>query len=72
MSRSGSRGKARFVIPAKVGWANQWQPAGPITITKIEKKTCPYCKGDLIKRVGKFGNFYGCKNYPKCKFTKKI
>lgn len=40
---------------------------------KIEEENlCPYCKIPLIPRNGKYGNFYGCSNYPKCKFTKKL
>jgi len=36
---------------------------------------CPKCGGKLIKRVAKKGlntgsSFLGCKNYPKCRFTK--
>lgn len=38
---------------------------------KVEKK-CPKCDGSLIERTGKFGNFMGCSNYPKCKHTDKI
>lgn len=72
MPRGGSKGKARSVTPARGGWADQWQPAGPVVITKTEQKKCPYCKGNLIKRAGKYGEFYGCQNYPKCKFTQKI
>lgn len=34
--------------------------------------TCPRCRSKLVKRVGKYGSFYGCTNYPKCKYTKKI
>ena len=30
---------------------------------------CPKCGGHLIKRNGKYGTFYGCSNYPKCRFT---
>lgn len=30
---------------------------------------CPKCGGVLVLRHGKYGNFYGCSNYPKCKFT---
>ena len=26
----------------------------------------------MVKRSGKYGEFYGCKNYPLCKFTLKI
>lgn len=32
---------------------------------------CPYCGGELVVRKGKYGSFYGCSNYPKCKFTCK-
>ncbi len=32
---------------------------------------CPRCGGDLVIRNGKYGTFYGCSNYPKCRFTHK-
>ncbi len=32
---------------------------------------CPRCKNKLVMRKGKFGTFYGCSNYPKCKYTQK-
>ena len=32
---------------------------------------CPKCNGKLILREGKYGSFYGCSNYPNCKFTMK-
>lgn len=33
---------------------------------------CPKCGSNLIKRTGKYGEFYGCSNFPKCKYTKKV
>ena len=30
---------------------------------------CPRCGGRLVERKGAYGRFYGCSNYPKCKFT---
>lgn len=38
---------------------------------KIGFDKCPYCNGELVKRVNKQDNsvFYGCSNYPKCKYT---
>ena len=38
---------------------------------------CPLCNGELIMRTAKRGaksgrNFYGCSNYPKCKFTRDV
>ncbi|WP_240675952.1 topoisomerase DNA-binding C4 zinc finger domain-containing protein [Ammoniphilus sp. CFH 90114] len=31
---------------------------------------CPRCEGELLERTGKHGSFYGCSNYPKCRYTK--
>lgn len=33
---------------------------------------CPECGGDLVLRNGKYGPFYGCSNFPDCRYTKKI
>ena len=30
---------------------------------------CPECGGKLIKRSGRYGDFVGCKSFPKCRFT---
>lgn len=35
------------------------------------ERICPYCKAPLVLRKGKFGEFYGCSNYPKCRYTLK-
>lgn len=31
---------------------------------------CPRCGGKLVLRNGKYGEFWGCSNYPECKFIK--
>ncbi len=33
---------------------------------------CDICGGNLIIRNGRYGSFYACENFPKCKFTKQI
>lgn len=38
---------------------------------KLENNICPWCGGELVLRAGNFGRFYGCSNYPKCKFKLK-
>lgn len=30
---------------------------------------CPRCGGRLVLRSGQFGSFYGCSNYPRCRYT---
>lgn len=37
----------------------------------ISSGICPKCGGKLVERRGQFGTFYGCSNYPNCKFTVK-
>ncbi len=36
---------------------------------KIASGICPQCGGTLVQRNGKYGRFYGCSNYPRCRFT---
>ncbi|WP_025852921.1 NERD domain-containing protein [Paenibacillus ehimensis] len=36
---------------------------------KISNDECPKCGGSLVLRNGKFGQFKGCSNYPKCRFV---
>ena len=35
----------------------------------IASGRCPLCGGQLVLRNGKYGQFWGCSNYPKCKYT---
>lgn len=37
----------------------------------IDNGLCPNCGGHLVKRSGRYGIFYGCSNYPRCKYTAK-
>jgi len=43
-----------------------------INSTDYFDEDCPQCGGRLKKRNGKYGTFYGCSNYPDCKYTKKM
>ena len=38
---------------------------------KENNMICPKFGGNLVERNGKYGNFIGCSNYPKCKYTIK-
>lgn len=40
--------------------------------SKKENLFCPKCNGTLVLRNGKYGNFYGCSNYPQCRFTMSL
>jgi micrococcal nuclease len=38
----------------------------------VEKCPAEGCGGNLVKRNGKFGVFYGCSNYPNCTYSRSI
>lgn len=42
------------------------------TIAKTNVKLCPRCGNHLVLRNGRYGKFYGCENYPYCKYTESI
>lgn len=37
----------------------------------VEGRVCPECGSPLVYRKGKYGEFIGCSNYPKCKYIDK-
>lgn len=41
------------------------------TFVKLDE-ICPQCKGELVIRKGRFGEFIACLNFPKCRYSRKI
>lgn len=39
------------------------------TDTALDNGKCPKCGGNLVLREGAYSRFYGCSNYPNCKYT---
>ena len=39
---------------------------------KKANRMCPHCHTPLLLKKGKYGDFYGCPNYPNCKYTEKL
>lgn len=35
-------------------------------------EVCPRCGGTLVSRKGRYGEFIGCSNYPKCRYTRNV
>lgn len=40
--------------------------------TETTDKTCPKCGAALVIRLGRFGKFYACSAFPKCKHTENL
>lgn len=56
---------------------NEFEPAVEKAFDSMEKKEpvktgedCPNCGNPLVIRVGRYGEFTACSNYPKCKYIK--
>lgn len=43
-----------------------------VSVAGINIKKCPKCNAALIKRNGKNGEFWGCRNYPNCTHIENI
>lgn len=43
-----------------------------LTVPSDIASVCPRCGGKMILRNSHRGSFYGCSNYPKCRFIKNI
>jgi hypothetical protein len=41
-------------------------------VVSIQQNVCPKCDGELSEKSGKYGSFYGCSNFPKCRYTKQV
>ena len=39
----------------------------------VDPRKCPKCEsGRLSLKLGKFGGFIGCTNYPECRYTRQF
>ncbi|MBZ9577482.1 type I DNA topoisomerase [Patescibacteria group bacterium] len=62
-----------FYGPFEKNLRKKYQEVDKKDITeKPTKKKCPKCGALLVIRLGKFGRFYACPNFPKCKYTESL
>lgn len=38
----------------------------------MEEKRCPRCGGEMKRRNGRYGEFWGCMSFPACRYTENI
>ena len=41
-------------------------------ITEETDEQCPQCGEHLVIKLGRYGKFYGCKGYPRCKYVRSL
>lgn len=42
------------------------------TIDNRNEPLCPRCNAKLVRRNSKYGAFWGCSNYPRCRYTESV
>ncbi|PIU47291.1 type I DNA topoisomerase [bacterium (Candidatus Gribaldobacteria) CG07_land_8_20_14_0_80_33_18] len=59
-----------FYTPFEENLQKKYQEIKKSDITELPtEKTCPKCNAPILIRLGKFGKFYACSGFPKCKYT---
>lgn len=62
-----------FYTPFEENLKQKYEEVSKKDITeKPTKKICPKCKAPLLIRIGKYGQFYACSRFPKCKYTESL
>jgi DNA topoisomerase-1 len=62
-----------FYTPFEENLKNKYQEVSKKDITETPtEKICPKCGAPLLIRLGKFGRFYACSKFPKCKYTESL
>ncbi|MDD5606458.1 MAG: type I DNA topoisomerase [Candidatus Pacebacteria bacterium] len=62
-----------FYLPFKNNLLKKEKEIEKKNITEEEtEKLCEICKSKIVIKIGRFGRFYACSNYPECKFTQPL
>lgn len=48
------------------------KPLPPRSTTNAPAVTCPQCGSQMQRKSGRYGHFWGCLRYPRCRGTRKI
>jgi len=61
-----------FYIPFEENLKKKYQEVSKKNLVEKTEKICPKCGAPLLIRLGKFGRFYACSKFPKCKYTESL
>ena len=62
-----------FYLPFAEHLAKKYEEVSKKEFTeKPTEKKCPKCEAPLFIRLGKYGKFYACSKFPKCRYTESL
>lgn len=59
-----------FYFPFEKNLEKKEKEIEKIDLTEKTNEICPECGKPIVIKFGRYGKFYACSNFPKCKFTK--
>lgn len=62
----------KFYDPFQENLKKKYQEISKKDLIEKTEKICPKCGAPIIIRLGKFGKFYACSKFPKCKYTESL
>ena len=62
----------KFYEPFEENLQKKYKEISKKDLIEKTEKICPKCGAPLLIRLGKFGKFYACSNFPKCKYTENL
>jgi len=61
-----------FYEPFEKNLKEKYESIEKKDLTEKTDRLCPECQSPLLIRMGRYGKFYGCSNFPKCRFTEPL
>ena len=61
-----------FYKPFEENLQKKYQEISKEDLIQETEKVCPKCGSKIVIRLGKFGRFYACSRFPKCKYTESL
>jgi len=61
----------KFYFPFEKNLKEKEKEIEKINLTEKTNELCPECGNPIVIKMGRYGKFYACSNFPKCKFTKQ-
>ncbi|HOK35623.1 MAG TPA: type I DNA topoisomerase [Candidatus Pacearchaeota archaeon] len=59
-----------FYFPFEKNLEKKEKEIEKIDLTETTDEICPECGKPILIKMGRYGKFYACSDFPKCKFTK--
>jgi len=61
-----------FYVPFEINLKEKYEEVSKKDMIEETEEVCEKCAGPMIIRMGRFGKFMACSNFPKCKNTKSL